>query len=204
METILSICLGIGLSAACGFRVFVPLLVMSIAAHSGHLTLAKSFAWVGTDAGLVTLAVATALEIAAYYVPWVDNLLDTIATPAAVVAGTVITASMVTGMSPMLKWTLALVAGGGVAAAVQGTTVLARGASSLGTGGVGNPLVATAELAGSLLTSVLAILAPVFLVLVVAIGLVIFGRKLFVKSKGHGSNLGPVTCPPFISPPTPG
>src|SRR5882762_9625453 len=124
METVLSLLIGIGLSAACGFRVFVPLLVVSIAAHTGHLKLASGFAWMGSDAALIAFAVATALEIAAYYVPWLDNLLDTLATPAAVIAGTLVTASLATEMSPFLKWTLAVIAGGGVAGLVQGTTVL--------------------------------------------------------------------------------
>src|SRR5206468_2741563 len=145
METVLSICVGIGLSAACGFRVFVPLLIMSIASLSGHLTLAHGFEWIGSWPALVSFAVATCVEIAGYYIPWVDNLLDTIASPAAVIAGTLITASLVTDVSPFLKWTLAIIAGGGVAGMVQGTTVVARGASSAGTGGLGNPLLATIE-----------------------------------------------------------
>src|ERR1043165_1472954 len=115
MEPLLAICLGIGLSAACGFRVFVPLLVMSIASLSGHLTLAPGFQWIGTYPALVTFSAATIAEIAGYYIPWVDHLLDTIATPAAIVAGTVITAAAVGDMSPILKWSLAAIAGGGVA-----------------------------------------------------------------------------------------
>jgi len=168
-ETLLSICLGIGLSAACGFRVFVPLLVMSIASLSGHLALAPGFQWIGTYPALLTFSVATAVEIAGYYIPWVDHALDTIATPAAIVAGTVITASMVTGMSPMLKWTLAIIAGGGVAGLVQGTTVVTRAASTATTGGLGNPLVATIELAGAVITSIAALLVPVLVVVVFAL-----------------------------------
>ena len=102
METLLSVCVGIGLSAACGFRVFVPLVVMSIAALTGHLTLAHGFEWVGSYPALVAFAVATCVEIAGYYVPWIDNLLDTIATPAAIIAGTLMTASLVTDLSPFL------------------------------------------------------------------------------------------------------
>src|SRR5580765_746169 len=120
MDMILSICLGIGLSAACGFRVFVPLLIMSIASLSGQLHLASGFAWIGTYPALISFAVATALEIAGYYIPWVGHLLDTLTTPAAIVAGTIATAAMVSGMSPMLKWTLAIIAGGGAAGLVQG------------------------------------------------------------------------------------
>src|SRR5258705_403728 len=143
METLFGVCMGIGLAAACGFRVFVPLLVMSIASLSGHLTLAPSFQWIGSYPALIAFSVATALEIAAYYVPWLDHLLDTIATPAAIVAGTVVTASMISGMSPFLQWTLAAIAGGGAAGLVQGATVLTRAASTATTGGLGNPLVAT-------------------------------------------------------------
>ena len=113
MTEFLSVALGIGLAAACGFRVFVPLLFVSIAAKAGKLTLVSSFQWMGTDAAMIAFSVATAIEIAAYYIPWLDNLLDTIATPAAVVAGAIISASVFTGMDPFLRWTLAVIAGGG-------------------------------------------------------------------------------------------
>src|SRR5262245_64569506 len=105
MESFLSFLVGVGLSAACGFRVFVPLLVVSIAAQTGHVHLASGFDWMGSTAALIAFATATALEIAAYYIPWVDNLLDMVASPAAVVAGTIVTASLAADMSPFLKWT---------------------------------------------------------------------------------------------------
>ncbi len=79
--------LGIGLAAACGFRVFVPLLVVSIAAVSGNLELGSGSGWIRTWPALIVFAVATVLEIVAYYVVWLDNLLDTIATPAPAAAG---------------------------------------------------------------------------------------------------------------------
>jgi hypothetical protein len=179
METLLSICLGIGLSAACGFRVFVPLLIMSIAAQSGHLTLAPGFQWLSSNPALITFSVATGVEIAGYFIPWVDHLLDTLASPAAIVAGTLVAASMMTGMSPLLKWTLALIAGGGAAGLVQGATVMTRAASTATTAGLGNPLVAILELAGSIATSVLAIVAPALVLLLLAIVLFIVGRRLF-------------------------
>lgn len=170
MENVLAICMGLGLAAACGFRVFVPMLVMSIAVHSGHLHVTQGMAWIGTTPALVTLSLATALEIGGYYIPWLDHFLDTVATPAAVIAGTIVAASMVTDMSPFLRWTLAAIAGGGIAGAVQGTTVLARGVSLATTGGLGNPLVATLELGGSLFASIAAIIVPfVALALVLAV-----------------------------------
>ena len=191
METLLSVCVGIGLSAACGFRVFVPLLAVNIAALSGHLTLAHGFEWIGSYPALVAFSVATCLEIAGYYIPWVDHLLDTIATPAAVIAGTIITASLVTDMSPFLKWTLAVIAGGGAAGLVQGTTVAARGASTLTTAGLGNPVVATLEFAGAAITSILAILAPLLAIALVLGLLLIIGRKLFRQFRAQPEPLKP-------------
>ncbi len=167
METTISLLVGIGLSAACGFRVFVPLLMVSLASHTGHLALSSGFEWMGSNAALIAFGVATVAEVAGYYVPWVDNFLDGLAGPAAVVAGTLITASLVTELSPFLKWTLAVIAGGGVAGLVQGTTTVARGASSFGTAGLANPLLATVELGGAVVTSLLAILVPVLVLLLV-------------------------------------
>ena len=171
--------MGVGLAAACGFRIFVPLLVMSVAAVSGHLTLGPSFQWIGTYPALITFGVATALEITAYYVPWLDNLLDSIATPAAMVAGTVVTASMVSGMSPFLQWTLAVIAGGGAAGLVQTATVMTRAASTATTGGLANPLVATGEWILSLLMSFLSLVVPVMAVLALAVGGIFAGRKVW-------------------------
>ena len=180
LELVLSICLGIGLAAACGFRVFVPLLGISTAALAGDVDLASGFDWVGTWPALGCFLTATILEIAAYYVPWIDNVLDNIATPAAVVAGTVVAASVIADMSPLMQWTLAVIAGGGTAGVVQASTVALRGASTVTTGGTANFLVATAELIASVCTTILAILLPVAcvgLVLVVAGLLLIRTRR---------------------------
>lgn len=180
METALTIALGLGLAAACGFRVFVPLLVISAASYSGHLSLSGSFDWIASTPALITLIVATGLEIAAYYIPWVDHLLDTVASPAAVVAGVVASASVISGMDPYLKWTTAVIAGGGLAGAVQVVTTGTRGVSTLTTAGFGNPVVSTAEAGGSLVLSLLAIVAPL-----VALGLVIVFLA-FVTSRFAG------------------
>ena len=173
----LSICLGIGLSAASGFRVFVPLLVMSMASLSGHLSLAQGFQWIGTYPALIAFSVATCLEVAGYYVPLVGHLLDVLATPSAIVAGIIITASVITEMSPLMKWALAIIAGGGAAGIVQGSTVLARGASTAATGGFGNVIVATLELAGAVITSILALVAPFVLIVLLVMLLFIIGIK---------------------------
>ncbi len=193
METLLSLCVGIGLSAACGFRIFVPLLVMSIASLSGHLSLSHGFEWIGTYPALIAFSVATCAEVAGYYVPWVDHLLDTMATPAAIVAGTIVSASAVSDMSPFLKWTLAVIAGGGAAGLVQGATVLTRGASTATTGGLANPLVATLELGGATVTSILAVLVPVLCLVLVAALLCYVGLKLFRRLRA--STPAPLASP---------
>ena len=185
MDMALSVALGLGLAAACGFRVFVPLLVISAASYSGHLSLSGSFEWIASTPALVTLIAATVLEIAAYYVPWVDNLLDTVASPAAVVAGVVASASVITGMDPYLKWTLAVIAGGGLAGAVQVVTTGTRGASLMTTAGFGNPIVSSVETSGSIVLSVLAVVAPLL-----ALGLVVVFLA-FVTSRMVGRRRQP-------------
>jgi len=183
MENILSVCLGIGLSAACGFRVFIPVLVMSIASLSGYLTLSHGFQWIGTYPALVVFATAAILEVAAYYIPFIDNLMDSIAGPAAVVAGIVVAASSMIHMEPLLKWTLAIIAGGGTAAIFHSSTALLRGASTGLTGGIGNHAVATAELGIASGLSILAVAIPLLSAIVILTLLFFIMRKGFQKIK---------------------
>ena len=165
----ISIVLGVGLAAATGFRIFLPMLIVGIAAHFGHLPLDNSFAWLATPSALATLTVATVVEILAYYVPALDNLLDTLAAPAALVAGIVVSAAVMTDVPPLVKWTAAVIAGGGIAGLTQGVTTILRAKSTILTGGAGNAVISTVELGGALLVSLLALAAPL-----VALGVVIF------------------------------
>lgn len=187
METFIGITVGIGLSAACGFRVFVPLLVMNLAALTGHLHLAPGFEWIGSDYATIAFGTATIVEILAYYIPWLDHVLDLIASPAAIIAGMVVTASVVMDISPFLKWTLAIIAGGGAAAIVQGVTVTLRTKSSALTAGMGNVLVSSVELVGSIVTALLAIIVPILcLVLLALLCMVVIwkaGRLFFRRTK---------------------
>jgi len=168
METMFAVITGIGLSAACGFRIFVPLLALNLASLYGYLNLAPGFDWIGGYYATVAFASATLLEIIAYYIPWVDNVLDSIASPVSIFAGTIVTASVITDLPPSVKWTLAIIAGGGIAGIIQGTTAALRAKSSLFTGGMGNPLFATFELAGSVMIAVLAVLIPIVCFILVA------------------------------------
>ncbi|MBN1625889.1 MAG: DUF4126 domain-containing protein [Deltaproteobacteria bacterium] len=190
METIISLLIGIGLSAACGFRVFIPMLGVSVAAISGHIDLSPGFEWIGAWPVLISFAAATALEIGAYYIPWLDHVLDGLMTPAAIVAGTILTASMLGDVSPFLKWSLAIIAGGGASAIVQGGTVALRAASTGSTGGLANFFVSTGELLGSSLITVFAILLPVLCFFVVILICFLMVRKMmksqFIKKIFQG------------------
>jgi hypothetical protein len=153
--------IGVGLAAACGFRVFVPLLVASIAAKGGHFELAEGWQWLASWPAIVAFSVATGLEIAAYYIPWIDNLLDTIATPVAIIAGILITASAIKGGSPLMRWSLAVIVGGGAAGVVQAGTAAVRALSTATTAGTANPAVSTAEAGFSVGLSLLAVFIPI-------------------------------------------
>jgi len=160
LEVVLAVAMGVGLAAAVGFRVFLPMLVLSIGAYAGHLTLTHSLAWLGTPAALLMLSVAAAVEILAYYIPGIDNALDVVSAPAALVAGTVVSAAVMTDLPPMVRWTTAVIAGGGAAGVIQGLTSLLRAKSTAMTAGLGNHAIATGELAGALALSLLALAAP--------------------------------------------
>jgi len=146
----------------------VPLLIMNLASLTGHLHLSPGFEWIGSPYTSIAFGTATLVEVLAYYIPWLDHLLDLIVSPAAIIAGIITTASMVMDVSPFLKWTLALIAGGGAAAIVQGATVAMRTKSSVLTAGTGNMFVSSLELVGSIITALLAIIVPILcLVLIV-------------------------------------
>ena len=185
-----SVVLGIALAAATGFRVFLPMLIVSSAAYTGHLHLDNGFAWLGTPSALTMLGVATLAEVLAYYIPIIDNLLDTLVTPAALIAGTVVSAAVMIDVPPMVKWTAAVIAGGGIAGLTQGVTGMLRAHSTVLTGGLGNPVIATTELGGALLISLLALAAPAAAIALVVLFLLLairLFRRAFRGSKSSNT-----------------
>ena len=177
MQLALSLLLGVGLAAAAGLRVFVPALVASLAAWQGLLSPAEGFAWLGTWPAVAVLSVATVVEVGAYYIPWVDNALDAVAGPGAIVAGALLTTSLLDVDSEALRWTLGLIAGGGAAGVVQGGTTLLRATSTATTGGLANPVVSTGEAVGAVSLSVMSVLAPVVAVaLLLLLGFLVWRR----------------------------
>lgn len=167
MEVITAIALGIGLSASTGFRVFVPMLVASIAAYFGILPLYEGFEWLGSVPALITFGVASVVEIGAYYVPFVDNLLDMVATPLALLAGTLLMTSVLPIDNDLMRWVTGFIVGGGASATIQGGSVLSRWLSSQSTAGVGNSVVSTGENVAAIGTSVVSLFLPILVAIVV-------------------------------------
>lgn len=185
-ESLIGVALGIGLAAATGFRIFVPLLIAGLAARFGYLPLGEGFQWLASTAALVTLGTAAVIETLAYYIPGVDHLLDVIASPATLVAGVVASAAVMIDIPPAVMWPVAIIAGGGAAGLTKGSTALLRAKSGALTGGLANPVVSTVETVGATGVALFAIIVPVLtLVAVVALlywgtrkaGRVLFGRR---------------------------
>ncbi len=177
LGTLASIALGIGLAAATGFRVFVPLLVAAIAARAGVLPLSDGFAWLASTPALLTLGTAAVFETLAYYIPGVDHVLDVLASPAAVAAGVIASASVMADVPPAVMWPIAIIAGGGIAGLTKGTTALVRAKTGLATGGLGNPVVSTVETVGATGLSIFAIVLPIVCLIAVVAFLIWAARK---------------------------
>lgn len=172
----LSLCVGVALSAACGFRVFIPMLCLSVAAKLGWVGFDEGFAWIGSWPALIAFAVATALETGAFYVPWLDNALDAIKAPAAMLAGTIATAGFLTEVDPLLQWSCAIIAGAGAAGMTSLGMAGVRVVSTAATGGFGNFVVATFEWVAALCLAVLAIVVPVAAALLTLVAIAFLGR----------------------------
>jgi hypothetical protein len=180
-ETIVSFLLGIGLSAAVGFRVFVPMLLVSLASMAGWITLSPGFEWMGTPVAALVFAVATLIELLSFMVPWVSNALDSIATPAATIAGVIMMAAVLTDMHPIARWALAIIAGGGVALTVQGATVVTRAAAAGATGGAAGPIVGLVEAIGALMITVTTIVIPAIMGILILIVVLLLLRIVIPK-----------------------
>lgn len=181
MEVIVSFLLGIGLSAAVGFRVFVPMLIVSLASMAGIIELSPGFQWMATAVAALVFAVATLIELLGFLVPWISNALDSIATPAATIAGVIMMAAVLTDMHPVARWAIAIIAGGGVALTVQGATVVTRAAAAGATGGAASPIVALVEAIGALVVTITTIVIPVLMGILILIVVLLLLRIVTPK-----------------------
>jgi hypothetical protein len=159
LSVVMSIAAGLALAAAAGFRAFVPLLAAGLAIHFGYMEPARGFDWLGEPVVLVALSVATAAEIAAYYLPGVDHVLDLIGAPVAVAAGIVAAAGVMVGLPDWLRWLTAIGAGGAIATAGHALNAVGRAKTGATSGGLG----------GSLLFAALALLLPVLALIAIVV-----------------------------------
>ncbi|WP_045501548.1 DUF4126 domain-containing protein [Chryseobacterium sp. StRB126] len=184
---VISAFIGIGLSAATGFRVFLPLFAVSLASYFHWIPMSESFEWLAGLPALITTGIATVVEILAYYIPFVDHLLDTVSVPMATVAGSILFASQFAELGTFPQWALALIAGGGTAATISSGFAGIRAASTATTGGLGNSVVGTTETAGAGIMTVLAMVAPIIaaiLAIILLVVVVVYGRKAWRKLRG--------------------
>ena len=188
--------IGIGLAAASGFRVFLPMFAVSLASYMGWIPMNETFQWLAGLPTLITTGIATVVEILAYYIPYVDHLLDTMSVPLATVAGSIMFASQFADIGTFPQWALALIAGGGTAAAISSGFAGTRAASTATTGGLGNSVVATTETAGAGIMTILAMAAPILAgiaAIILVIVVIILGRKIWNKFKRYNSDKLPET-----------
>ena len=177
VELVMGVCVGVSLSAACGFRFFLPLLVASIASHLFGFRVNADFEWIGSWVSIVALTTATIVEVAAYYLPCVDNLLDIVNVPLAFVAGAVVMSGVLPDVHPYLKWSIAGLLGGSVAGVTQLVTTIMRGASTATTAGTGNSVVSSSENVCATIFSIGAILIPLLAIVMVTSILCVIGSR---------------------------
>ena len=158
-----SVLIGIGLSAACGFKTFLPLLGMSVFSLSGQLELAPEFNWIASYYALIAFTIAAVMELLEYYFPPLANLFAKIAVPLSAAAGAIATASAVVEIDPFLRWSLAVIAGSGVSGTVRIKLAQFRKAVTVSVGNFGL-LLTIFELISSFLLTAVAVAVPNLLV----------------------------------------
>ena len=191
LETLMAVSLGLGLAAASGFRVFIPPFLYGLSLRFDMLPISLPMTglseWMASDFGLIILGAAMLIEILGYYIPWIDNLLDTIASPAAILAGVLMMSSTLSDSNPMIQWGFSIIAGGGVSGTVQIGTVATRAVSTATTGGLANPVVSTVEAGACLVCTILALLLPIIALLLVIVLVGYSGNRLRTKFSSDNS-----------------
>jgi hypothetical protein len=97
--------------------------------------------------------------------------------PATLVAGAVASAAVMTDLPPSILWPVAIIGGSGIAGLTKGSSALIRAKSGLMTGGLGNPVVSTAETIGATGLSLFAIALPVVALVLIVVLLVWVVRR---------------------------
>lgn len=194
MELLAAICVGLGLSAAGGLRIFVPLLIAGLSQRLNLVELAPALSWTSSWTALCVLGLLSVAEGVGYCVPAVDHALDALSAPAGWLAGALLSVGLVapelhsslasgdhlTGLINQALYATGLgaAAASGVAAAgiTQATSAGGRIVSTTATGGIANPFYAAIESILATVASILAVLTPI----VLAIGALLVLGTLYV------------------------
>ncbi|HLR42946.1 MAG TPA: DUF4126 domain-containing protein [Pseudogracilibacillus sp.] len=181
MDTAMAILLGIGLSAAAGFRVFIPLLIVNILAKLSYVTLAENFDWLGSTSATIAVSLAVILELASSVIPVIDNIVKVLATPLAIGAGIILVASFMGGADPTFRWVISIVAGGGTATLTQIVSTTVRGTVNFVTAGAGGIVVTIFETLIAIIVTILSILMPILSL--VFLGVIIYFVMKVMKKR---------------------
>jgi hypothetical protein len=179
---------GIGLAGAAGLNAYIPLMVVGVLIHTGHLTVGAPFNALGQTPILIVLAVLLAVEFFADKVPGVDSVNDVIATVIRPAAGAFLAAGSLGTLTNLPPW-VGVAAGIITAGTVHGVKATSRPVINVGTAGIGGPTVSVVEDVVALVASLLAIVAPLLLAIVVVIG-VILGANVWRNRRRRGANPG--------------
>jgi len=191
MNLFLGILLGLGLSASTGLNTFLPLLLLSAAArfHIAGIELGSKFEWLTSDAAMITLIVACIIELIADKIPAVDHFLDSAGTFVRPLAGALASASVLTGVDPIVAAVVGLIVGAPTSLGLHTLKAGTRIASSATTFGCANPVISIIEDVISFCLSVLAIFLP--LLVPVALALLVFALYRLMKRIRSGGASAP-------------
>jgi len=184
---ILPACLGLGLAASCGLRTFLPLFILSLAArfHGFGVDLNPALGWLGSTTALITLGLATLIEVAADKIPLLDHILALVGTVTRPMAGVLAASAVMTHLDPTTAAIAGLILGAPIALAVHSAQAGTRAVSTVTTAGLANPILSLTEEIAAVSNALLALAAPILVPVVLVIGgLFVFLMLRRFRSRG--------------------
>jgi hypothetical protein len=186
---VFALLMGFSLAATCGLRAFLPLLIISIGAKAGIITLSQSFDWMQSWPALICFGSATLIEIVGDKFPVVDHFLDSIGIVIRPVAGALAATSLIQGLDPLTTLVIGIIMGSAIAGVTHTIKASTRLASTAFTAGIANPLLSLLEDVATFFTGALSLVLPWITAIAVVVALIVAGRIAFrrIKSKAHGA-----------------
>ncbi len=187
----------LGLSMPAGLNAYIPLLAVALAERFGWLSLREPFDVLGSWWMIAIIAVLLAVEIVADKMPGVDSANDMVQSVVRPAAGAIVAVAASGQTSSVRPWVLVLM-GVLLAGGVHAAKATARPVVNATTAGLGAGAVSTAEDAGAVVMSGIAIAIPV-LVIVLMVGLVVILVLLWRRRRAGRRRDDPPPDPPPVS-----